>query len=114
LTAAIRASQRPKADLSLVRSCNLEEGTTVDMKRQVITMMIAGGFLAAGAPGWAQEAKQDNMSQDKMSSDKMSSDKMSGDNMPQDKTSDNGKMKHKKSKKKADKMKETKDKMKGM
>jgi pentapeptide MXKDX repeat protein len=68
------------------------------MKRQLITMMIVSGLLAARAPGWAQEAKQDNMSRDKMSSDNMS-----GDNMSHGKMGDKGgnsKMKRKKSKKK--------------
>jgi hypothetical protein len=113
LTAAIRAGQGLKVDLSLVRSCN-REGTKEDMKRQLIAMMMVGGLLAAAAPAWAQEPKQDHKSQDKMSSDKMSNDKMAGDKMPQGKMDDKSKMKHKKSKKKADKMGDTKDKMKGM
>ena len=71
-----------------MRSCNAREGTNEDMKKQLVTMMIIGGLLAAGAPGWAQEAKQAEMSQDKMSSDKTSSDKMSGDGMPEAKMDD--------------------------
>jgi urease subunit beta len=82
------------------------------MKKQLVTLMVAGGFLVTGARIQAQEKTQDKMSQEK---DKSSQDKMSNEKMSHDKMGDKDKMKTKQGKnqdKKADKM-GAKDKMSG-
>src|SRR5262249_15526553 len=68
----------PNGDMTIMRGFNLQHRRIL-MKKQLVKLVVAIGFLAITAQIQAQDKmaqEKDKTSQDKMSSDKMSHDKM--------------------------------------